>query len=60
MISDNKIHSFSCTSPFIYFIIRIAVLKNTQSLTPAVLSIKIRDTNNYIEFSTGSTVFYWF
>jgi len=58
MISDKKIHPFGCTSSFIYFIIRIDVLKtNTQSSASAV-SIKIRDTNNYIEcpFSTGSRI----
>jgi len=56
MISDNRIYTFKCT--FIYFIIRIVVLKtNTQSLAFAV-SIKIRNTNNYIEcpFSIGSRI----
>jgi len=57
MISDNRIHFLKCTSPFIYLIIRITILKNIQSLASAV-SIKIRDTNNYIEcpFSTGSRI----
>jgi len=50
MISDNRELFFRCTLPFIYLIIRNAlIMPNIQSLASAVL-ITIRDTNSYIEY----------